>query len=143
MVGPARHDFYRRRKTFPSNGTGAADPHCHFSVKVREETSGVDIAATKMEAKTALRVLLIEGSAADALLIVRELRRGGYEPTWERVGTAARLSDALLQQRWDVITCDYVMPHFGALEALQLMRARSTLRSSSSPAKSVRRLRLR
>ena len=32
-----------------------------------------------------LRVLIVEDSADDALLVLRELRRGGYNVTWERV----------------------------------------------------------
>ncbi|MBA3703541.1 MAG: two-component system response regulator, partial [Rubrobacteraceae bacterium] len=35
-----------------------------------------------------LRVLLVEDSEDDALLLVRMLRRGGFDPTWERVDTA-------------------------------------------------------
>jgi PAS domain S-box-containing protein len=68
-----------------------------------------------------LRVLLIEDSADDALLILHELRRGGYEPEWLRVDTALDLRSALQQPDWDVITCDYVMPGFGALEALAVI----------------------
>src|ERR671916_471617 len=36
-----------------------------------------------------LRVLLVEDSEDDALLLLRVLRRGGFDPTWERVDTAA------------------------------------------------------
>ncbi len=32
-----------------------------------------------------LRVLMVEDSEDDALLIVNELQRGGYAPTFERV----------------------------------------------------------
>ncbi len=34
---------------------------------------------------TPLRVLIVEDSEDDMALVVRELRRGGYEPTFERV----------------------------------------------------------
>ncbi len=69
-----------------------------------------------------LRVLLIEDSEDDALLILHELRRHGYQPEWQRVDTAADLRAALDKLGWDVITCDYVMPGFGALEALSMVR---------------------
>ncbi len=69
-----------------------------------------------------LRILLIEDSEDDALLIVHELRRGGYQPDWQRVDTAADLRAALAKPGWDVITCDYVMPRFGALQALTVIR---------------------
>ncbi|MBX3023964.1 PAS domain S-box protein [bacterium] len=70
-----------------------------------------------------LRVLLIEDSEADAELLLRELRRGGYETAWRRVDTATDLADALRDGPWDVITCDYVMPRFSALAAMKMIRA--------------------
>jgi two-component system cell cycle sensor histidine kinase/response regulator CckA len=71
---------------------------------------------------TPLRIILIEDSADDADLLLHELRRGGYTPTWERVDTAAALIEALTRQQWDVITCDYVMPHLSAEAALRTIR---------------------
>lgn len=69
-----------------------------------------------------LRVLLIEDSDDDAELLLHELRRGGYEPEWRRVDTASALTAALAGSEWDVVTCDYVMPQFGALQALTRIR---------------------
>jgi len=70
-----------------------------------------------------LRVLLVEDSEDDADLLLHELRRGGYEPRWKRVDTAAGLTAALSAEPWDVITCDYVMPQFSAPAALKCIRA--------------------
>jgi len=67
-----------------------------------------------------LRVLIVEDSEADALLLLRELRRGGYAAAYERVETAAGLGAALEKQEWDIIISDFVMPQFGGLEALRL-----------------------
>jgi two-component system, cell cycle sensor histidine kinase and response regulator CckA len=67
---------------------------------------------------TPLRVLLVEDSSDDAELIVRELRRAGYEATWERVQTADALDAALARGPWDVVISDYVLPHFSAPAAL-------------------------
>ena len=47
-----------------------------------------------------LRLLLVEDSADDADLILRELRRAGYDPTCERVQTAAEMK-AALPRPWD------------------------------------------
>ena len=69
-----------------------------------------------------LRVLLIEDSDDDAELLLHELRRGGYAPEWQRVDTAPALDAALAAQEWDLVTCDYVMPQFGALAALRHIR---------------------
>ncbi len=77
-----------------------------------------------MSTSTPLRVLLVEDSEDDAALLLHELRRGGYEPQWERVDTAAALTAALQRQEWDVITCDWVMPQLSAPAALRLIQER-------------------
>ena len=71
-----------------------------------------------------LRLLLIDDSPDDALLVVLELNQGGYDVTSERVDTAAALSEALERGGWDAITCDWVMPRFSAPAALELIRER-------------------
>jgi signal transduction histidine kinase/DNA-binding response OmpR family regulator len=71
---------------------------------------------------TPLRVLIVEDSEDDALLLVRALRRGGYDPTFERIETPTAMTAALGQQTWDVVISDYAMPHFSALEALALLK---------------------
>jgi len=69
-----------------------------------------------------LRVLIVEDSEDDALLLVRALRRGGYDPTFERVETAAAMRAALDQQEWDTVLSDYSMPSFSAPAALALLQ---------------------
>ena len=69
-----------------------------------------------------LRVLIVEDSEDDALLLVRDLRRIGYDPTWERVDTASSTKAALTKQTWDMVFADYYMPRFGALDALDLVQ---------------------
>jgi len=75
-----------------------------------------------LPARLPLRVLLVEDYAADAELLIAELRRGGFEPSWERVDSAAGLALALQNPRWDVITCDWVMPQFSAPAALKMIQ---------------------
>ena len=65
-----------------------------------------------------LRVLIIEDSENDTLLMAAELRRGGLEPVFERVETAASLHAALDVHSWDLIICDYSMPQLAGPEAL-------------------------
>jgi PAS domain S-box-containing protein len=84
--------------------------------------AALDSTITAPPLRTPLRLLLVEDSDADAELVVEELRRGGYEPTWERVDTATALTAALARQQWEVITCDWVMPRFSACAALQLIQ---------------------
>ncbi|MCI0330899.1 MAG: PAS domain S-box protein [candidate division Zixibacteria bacterium] len=69
-----------------------------------------------------LRVLIAEDSENDALLMVNELRRGGYDPTYERVDTAEAMRRALGGSHWDVVLADYTMPGFSALDALNIVQ---------------------
>src|SRR5215217_487598 len=69
-----------------------------------------------------LRVLLVEDSEDDALLLVRRLRRGGYDPTWERVDTASAMEAALDGRSWDLVISDHSMPAFSSSAALELLR---------------------
>ncbi len=74
----------------------------------------------------ALRVLLIEDSEDDALLIVRELKKGGYNPEYRRVETAAAMKKAIKDDQWDIILCDYSLPKFNAPQAIRLLRELNT-----------------
>src|SRR5919199_3820507 len=76
-----------------------------------------------MTPRTPLRVLIVEDSKDDALLIVRELKRGSYEPKHERVETPEAMKKALAERGpWDVIISDYRMPRFRSSEALAIFR---------------------
>ncbi len=71
-----------------------------------------------------IRVLIVEDSEADTLLIVRELQGGGYEPAWSRVETEEAMSAALERQSWDLILSDYSLPQFSAMAALKIVKQR-------------------
>jgi CheY-like chemotaxis protein len=69
-----------------------------------------------------LRMLLVEDSENDALLL-REFRRGGYEPVYERVSTPEEMERALEEASkkkspWQIVISDYYMPRFRAPDAL-------------------------
>lgn len=71
---------------------------------------------------TNLRVLIVDDSEDDYELLLRELRRGGYEPDALRVDTPEDMLRAV-ERPWDVILSDYSMPHcslFVALDIAQL-----------------------
>lgn len=69
-----------------------------------------------------LRALLVEDSIEDAELLLQELRRGGYDATFERVETADAMAAALEKHRWDVVFGDFTMPRFNGAAALKLLR---------------------
>ncbi|MGD8240595.1 MAG: PAS domain-containing protein, partial [Armatimonadota bacterium] len=69
-----------------------------------------------------LRTLIVEDSEDDALLVVRELQRGGHAVAWERVETAEAMRAALQEQNWDIVIADYCLPQFDAPSALALVQ---------------------
>ena len=68
-----------------------------------------------------LRVLCVEDSDHDAVLIRRHLERAGYDVISTRVQTDGAMRAALIDREWDVILCDYSMPQFDALRALAVV----------------------
>jgi PAS domain S-box-containing protein len=71
-----------------------------------------------------LRLLLVEDNENDAVLVVRELKRGGYDTTYERVYDAASMHAALDRQSWDLVLSDHSMPQFSGRAALDVLRQR-------------------
>ncbi len=72
--------------------------------------------------KPTLKLLIIEDSEDDALLLSGCFRRAGYAVEFQRVDTADATGSALLGGRWDAVLSDHGMPGFNALAALALMQ---------------------
>ena len=79
-------------------------------------------APKKADGRRPLRVVLVEDNPDDAELVLRELRLGGYAPTYRRVLTRATLREALSTEKWDIIISDHSLPEFSAPEAFALVR---------------------
>jgi len=75
--------------------------------------AGVDTPAKPI----VIRALVLEDQPADAELMVRELRRAGFDPDWKRVDTESEYL-AALHPALDVILADYRLPGFDAPSAL-------------------------
>ena len=71
---------------------------------------------------TPLAVLIVEDSDSDAQLIVRLLKKAGYEITFQVVETAAHMRAALAQATWDIVISDYSLPQFDGPAALRLLQ---------------------
>jgi len=70
----------------------------------------------------ALRALIADDSENDVVILLRILRKSGYEPVYERVSNAPAMKAALQRQAWDIVISDFEMPGFGGFEALQLLK---------------------
>ncbi|MFW9794743.1 MAG: sensor histidine kinase [Candidatus Thorarchaeota archaeon] len=65
-----------------------------------------------------VRVLLIEDSEDDAILLERVLRKDGLAPIIEQIHTSEEMKRALEEKTWDVILCDYSIPAFSIPDAM-------------------------
>ena len=72
-----------------------------------------------MSLNTPINVLIAEDSEDDTMLIVRELRRSGFEPTFTRIQDASTMRKELVDGKWDLIISDHNMPAFTSSDALE------------------------
>jgi diguanylate cyclase (GGDEF)-like protein len=69
-----------------------------------------------------LRVLLIEDSADDELLLRRTLRQAGFDVMLMRVETLPDLRAMMPPELWDIVISDYKLPGFDGLDTLRVVR---------------------
>ena len=63
-------------------------------------------------------MLIVEDSEDDALLLLREMRKGGIAPYHELVDSEDRLSYALRRGKWDIVITDHNMPGFSSFREI-------------------------
>lgn len=71
-----------------------------------------------------LNLLLVEDSADDSELVLRELQLAGYAAHSLRVDSADDLVTALDQKDWDLVIADYSLPGFSGSAAIDIIRGR-------------------
>ena len=69
-----------------------------------------------------IRILILEDSEDDALLMLHEFEKNHYKPIYERVETAEMMSEALKGGEWEIVLADYTMPSLSALKGLEILR---------------------
>lgn len=69
-----------------------------------------------------LRVLVIEDSEDEALFLIHELEKGGYNPVYDRVKTTATMEKFLKEKQWDIILYDDTLPAFNASSAIAVLK---------------------
>ena len=72
---------------------------------------------------TPLRVLLVEDSDDDAMLVEGLLRRDGFDVSLTRVEGRIALDEALAQD-WDLVISDFSLPQFTAIDVIRAVRER-------------------
>jgi len=73
-----------------------------------------------------INILIIEDSEDDACLIIRKLKKEGFEPFYIRVESAPGMIKALEEKNWDIIISDYSLPGFSGLAALKISKENTT-----------------
>jgi sigma-B regulation protein RsbU (phosphoserine phosphatase) len=71
---------------------------------------------------TPLKVLIVNDSEDDALLLSLELKRGGFEVNYHRVDTERDMINALKSETWDLVISDYTMLNFSGPDALKVLK---------------------
>ena len=71
---------------------------------------------------TSLRLLVVDDSEDDALLLVRELKRQGYKPDYQRVYSLDTLETALASKNWDLIITDHYMPGLNSGDVINTVK---------------------
>ena len=74
------------------------------------------------EQQKKLRVLILEDNEDDFEMVIRQLKRGGYQVDAIRVESESSFRKALQDEKIDLILCDYLLPAFNAESALQIFR---------------------
>jgi PAS domain S-box-containing protein/putative nucleotidyltransferase with HDIG domain len=69
-----------------------------------------------------LRLLVVDDDPDDYELLLRALRKAGYEPEARRVDAEAGLRAALDGETWDLVVVDHVIPGYGGPQAIRLLR---------------------
>lgn len=69
-----------------------------------------------------LKILIVDDSEDDALLIARQIQRAGHDLEFDRVDESQAMAAALRRQPWDAVIADITMPRFSAQSALALYR---------------------
>lgn len=68
-----------------------------------------------------MRVLIVEDSEDEALLLTHELKRAANDLSWKRVDSPQAMQQALDEGEWDLVISDHAMPHFSSERAYELL----------------------
>ena len=80
------------------------------------------MAQPRPKSNRSLKILIIEDSEDDALLLAGCFKRAGYTLEFQQVENADATRQAMQAGGWDAILSDHSMPGFNALAALELMQ---------------------
>jgi len=74
-----------------------------------------------------LKVLFVEDNADHAIIVMHELKKGGYDPDLKRIDKLEDVKKAFDQEPWDVILCDYGLPGFTGIDVIDEYNKRHSI----------------
>jgi signal transduction histidine kinase len=81
-----------------------------------------ETASPNTPTRAPLRVLHVEDSEIDHLMMQAQVRQAGLQVQWTRVETLEAFAEALADD-WDAVVCDYQLPGHSGLDMLRHLRA--------------------
>jgi PAS domain S-box-containing protein/putative nucleotidyltransferase with HDIG domain len=72
--------------------------------------------------KKKIKILIVEDSEDDAILLIRWIKKDGLDPVYKRIDSLKAMKAALNKEEWNIILSDYSLSKFNALDALNLLR---------------------
>lgn len=73
---------------------------------------------------TKIKLLLVEDNDTDALLVVRQLKKEGFEVDHIQVKTRDEMERVFSEETFDLVISDYSLPGFGGKDALELFKSK-------------------
>jgi len=68
-----------------------------------------------------IRVLLVEDNLSDMELLLRALRRDGFDGEFDAVQTAEEFAQRIRTKSYDIVLADYNLPQWTGMEALEML----------------------
>ena len=68
-----------------------------------------------------IRILMVEDSLQDELLIQRQLKKNGFDIEVKRVDTIDDLKMSLVNERWNLLLSDFYLPGFDTFDVLKVV----------------------
>lgn len=75
------------------------------------------------DAASGIRLLIVEDSEDDTLMVVHALRQRGFAIEWQRAESEPEIKQAIDDAGCDAVLCDSNLPGYGAAPAIALLRA--------------------
>ena len=72
-----------------------------------------------------LKILIVDDREDDALLLIRELKKNGFNPDYKRVDNPTDMNSTLDNEKFDIVVSDFAMPNFTGLDALKIFKSKS------------------